>query len=156
MAMNKIGGDFTEQDEALLSSMASSVALAVENATFYKKLKQSRDALEMLYRSSMAVTATMDLDHLLEVIISDLRSAMETEAGGVLLYDERREDLYWREIQDTRGLISSKGVDLRLPIEGSISGQVFKLGESALINDPSINPLFFRAFEELTRSCHQK
>ncbi|MGO8878651.1 MAG: GAF domain-containing protein [Desulfomonilaceae bacterium] len=150
MAMNKIGGDFTEQDEALLSSMASSVALAVENATFYKKLKQSRDALEMLYRSSMAVTATMDLDHLLEVIISDLRSAMETEAGGVLLYDERREDLYWREIQDTRGLISSAGMDLRLPIEGSISGQVFKLGESALINDPSINPLFFRAFEELT------
>jgi GAF domain-containing protein len=150
MAMNKIGGDFTEQDEALLSSMASSVALAVENATFYKKLKQSRDALEMLYRSSMAVTATMDLDHLLEVIISDLRSAMETEAGGVLLYDERREDLYWREIQDTRGLISSAGMDLRLPVEGSISGQVFKLGESALINDPSINPLFFRAFEELT------
>ncbi|MGO8820635.1 MAG: GAF domain-containing protein [Desulfomonilaceae bacterium] len=150
MAMNKIGGDFTEQDEALLSSMASSVALAVENATFYKKLKQSRDALEMLYRSSMAVTATMDLDHLLEVIISDLRSAMETEAGGVLLYDERREDLYWREIQDTRGLISSTGMDLRLPIEGSISGEVFKLGESALINDPSINPLFFRAFEELT------
>lgn len=150
MAMNKIGGDFTEQDEALLSSMASSVALAVENATFYKKLKQSRDALEMLYRSSMAVTATMDLDHLLEVIISDLRSAMETEAGGVLLYDERREDLYWREIQDTRGLISSTGMDLRLPIEGSISGEVFKLGESALINDPSINPLFFRTFEELT------
>ncbi len=150
MAMNKIGGDFTEQDEALLSSMASSVALAVENATFYKKLKQSRDALEMLYRSSMAVTATMDLDHLLEVIISDLRNAMETEAGGVLLYDERRDDLYWREIQDTRGLISSAGMDLRLPIDGSISGQVFKLGESALINDPSINPLFFRAFEELT------
>ncbi len=150
MAMNKIGGDFTEQDEALLSSMASSVALAVENATFYKKLKQSRDALEMLYRSSMAVTATMDLDHLLEVIISDLRSAMETEAGGVLLYDERRDDLYWREVQDSRGLINPTGVDLRLPIESSISGQVFKSGEAALINDPADNPLFFKTFENRT------
>ncbi|MGC8658234.1 MAG: GAF domain-containing protein [Desulfomonilaceae bacterium] len=150
MAMNKIGGDFTEQDEALLSSMASSVALAVENATFYKKLKQSRDALEMLYRSSMAVATTMDLDHLLEVIISDLREALDTEAGGVLLYDERRDDLYWREIQDARGLIGPAGVDLRLPIEGSISGEVFKSGEAALINDPGVNPLFFRAFEEKT------
>jgi GAF domain-containing protein len=119
MAMNKIGGDFTEQDEALLSSMASSVALAVDNATFYKKLKQSRDALEILYRSSMALATTMDLDHLLEVIISDLRSAMETEAGGVLLYDESGNDLYWREVQDNKGLINAKGVDLRLPIEGS-------------------------------------
>ncbi|MCX5874093.1 MAG: GAF domain-containing protein [Deltaproteobacteria bacterium] len=150
MAMNKIGGDFTEQDEALLSSMAGSVALAVENATFYKKLKQSKDALEMLYRSSLALGTTMDLDHLLEVIISDLRSAMETEAGGVLLYDERRDDLYWREAQDSQGLINPAGVDLRLPIQGSISGQVFQSGEPVLINDPNANPLFFKTFEKRT------
>jgi GAF domain-containing protein len=150
MAMNKIGGDFTEQDEALLSSMASSVALAVENATFYKKIKQSKDALEMLYRSSMAITTTMDLDHLLEVIITDLRNAMETEAGGVLLHDERRNDLYWREVQDSRGLINPSGSDMRLPIEGSISGQVFQTGEGALINNPNDNPLFFKTFEKIT------
>ena len=150
MAMNKIGGDFTEQDEALLSSMASSVALAVENATFYKKIKQSKDALEMLYRSSMAITTTMDLDHLLEVIITDLRNTMETEAGGVLLHDERRNDLYWREVQDSRGLINPSGSDMRLPIEGSISGQVFQTGEGALINNPNDNPLFFKTFEKIT------
>jgi GAF domain-containing protein len=150
MAMNKIGGDFTEQDEALLSSIASSVALAVDNATFYKKLKQSRDALEILYRSSMALATTMDLDHLLEVIISDLRSAMETEAGGVLLFDESGNDLYWREVQDNKGLINARGVDLRLPIEGSISGQVFQSGEAALINNPNENPLFFKTFEKTT------
>lgn len=150
IAMNKIGGDFTEQDEALLSSMASSVALAVENATFYKKIKQSKDALEMLYRSSMAITTTMDLDHLLEVIISDLRNAMETEAGGVLLYDEHRNDLYWREVQDSRGLINPSEMDVRIPVEGSISGQVFQTGEGALINDPNENPLFFKTFEKNT------
>ncbi|MFH0959928.1 MAG: GAF domain-containing protein, partial [Pseudomonadota bacterium] len=150
MAMNKIGGDFTEQDETLLGSMASSVALAVENATFYKKVKQSKDALEMLYRSSMAITTTMDLDHLLEVIITDLRNAMETEAGGVLLYDERRNDLYWREVQDSRGLINPSGTDVRIPIKNSISGQVFQTGEGALINDPNENPLFFKTFEKIT------
>lgn len=150
IAMNKIGGDFTEQDEALLSSMAGSVGLAVDNATFYKKLKQSKDALEMLYRSSLALGTTLDLDHLLEVIISDLRSAMETEAAGVLLYDERRDDLYWREAQDSQGLINPTGVDIRLPIQGSISGQVFQSGEPALINDPNANPLFFKTFEKRT------
>ena len=150
MAMNKIGGDFTEQDEALLSSMGGSVALAVENATVYKNLKKSRDDLEMIYRSTMALATTMDLDHLLEVVVNELRTAMETEAAGVLLYDERQDDLFWREIQDERGLITSKGAEVRLPINKSISGQVFQSGEPALINDPNDSPNFFKPFETLT------
>lgn len=150
MAMNKIGGDFTEQDEALLSSMAGSVALAVENATVYQKLKKSRDDLEMIYRSTMALATTMDLDHLLEVVVNELRTALETEASGVLLYDERQDDLYWREIQDEKGLLDSKGALVRIPIEKSISGQVFQSGEPVLINDPNENPNFFKPFETLT------
>ena len=94
MAMNKIGGDFTEPDEELLGAMANNIALAIENATVYEKLKKSRDDLEMIYRSSMALATTMDLDHLLEVVISELRSAMDVEAAGVLLYDERQAELY--------------------------------------------------------------
>ena len=94
MAMNKIGGDFTEADEALLGAMANNIALAIENATVYEKLKKSRDDLEMIYRSSMALATTMDLDHLLEVVIGELRTRMEAEAAGVLLYDERQGDLY--------------------------------------------------------------
>ena len=150
MSMNKIGGDFSDQDEALAVSMAGSIALAIENAQVYEKLKKSRDDLEMIYRSSMALAATMDLDHLLSVVITELRSAVDTEAAGVLLYDEHRGDLYWREMQDDRGLISARTAELRLPLEGSISGQVFQTGEPAMLNDPVSNPLFFKPFE--TRS----
>ena len=148
MAMNKIGGDFTEQDEALLSSMAGSMALAIDNATVYKKLKNSHDDLEMIYRSSMALATTMDLDHLLYVVINELRTALDSEAAGVLLHDERRGDLYWKEVQDEQGLIQGKSADLRLPLDKSISGQVFNSGEPALLNDPTSNPQFFKPFED--------
>jgi GAF domain-containing protein len=148
MAMNKIGGDFTELDETLLSSMAGSIALALENATMYQKLKKSRDDLEMLYRSSMALATTMDLDHLLEVLMSELRSALDTEVAGVLLYDDRRGDLYWREAQDDDGIIDARSTELRIPLDRSISGEVFQTGEPALVNDPSANPLFFKPFED--------
>ncbi len=151
LAMNKIGGDFSEQDEALLGSMAGSVALAIENATVYGKLKISRDALEMIYRSSTALATTMDLDHLLEVVITDLRGAMDTEAAGVLLYDEKRGDLYWREVQDDKGLIHPRATDLRLPLDGSISGQVFQTGEPALLNNPTADPKFFKPFVSRTK-----
>lgn len=148
MAMNKIGGDFTELDEALLSSMAGSIALALENATMYQKLKKSRDDLEMLYRSSMALATTMDLDHLLEVLMRELRTALDAEVAGVLLYDERRGDLYWEEVQDDEGIIDAKSTELRIPLDRSISGQVLQTGEPALVNNPSDNPLFFKPFEE--------
>jgi GAF domain-containing protein len=150
MVMNKIGGDFTDQDEALLSSMAGSIALAIDNATVYEKLKKSRDDLEMIYRSSMALATTMDLDHLLSVVISELRTALDTEAAGVLLYDETREDLYWREVQDDRGAIQPKTDNMRLPLDKSISGEVFQTGQPALINDPEHNPRFFRPFQDMT------
>jgi GAF domain-containing protein len=148
MVMNKIGGDFTRQDEALASSMAGTIALAVDNATVYKTLKKSKDDLEMLYRASMALATTMDLDHLLSVVIEELRTALDTQAAGLLLYDEDRGDLYWREVQDEGGLISSKTAELRLPLDGSISGHVFQTGEPAMLNDPSSNPQFFSPFEE--------
>jgi K+-sensing histidine kinase KdpD len=150
MAMNKIGGDFTESDEALLGAMANNIALALENATVYENLKKSRDDLEMIYRSSMALATTMDLDHLLEVVIGELRSRMDAEAAGVLLYDERQGDLYWREVQDDKGLLNPKIADIRLPLDGSISGHVFQTGEPTLLNDPENDPNFFAPFVSRT------
>lgn len=147
MAMNKIGGDFSEQDEALAVSMAGSIALAIENAAYYEKLKKSRDDLEMIYRSSMALASTMDLDHLLEVVLDEMTTAMEVEIGGVILYDSQRGDLYWRAVEDQDGRLDKKKTDLRLPLESSISGRVFKTGEPALLNEPGKDPLFFREFE---------
>jgi GAF domain-containing protein len=146
MAMNKIGGDFTEPDEELLGAMANSIALAIENATVYERLKKSRDDLEMIYRSSMALATTMDLDHLLEVVITELRTAMDVEAAGVLLCDERHGYLYWREVQDDKGLLNPKIADMTLPLDNSISGHVFQTGESVLLNDPMNNPKFFTPF----------
>ncbi len=150
IAINKIGGDFTEQDEVLLTSMAGIIALAIENATVYNKLRKSSDDLEMLYRSSMALASTMDLDHLLEVVIEELNNAMETEAAGILLYDERTDDLYWRAVRDEKGLLGKRRDDLRIPLEKSICGGVYRTGEPALVNDAHSDPRFFSEFE--TRS----
>ena len=65
---------------------------------------------------------------------------MDAEAAGVLLYDERQGDLYWREVQDDKGLLNPKTADIRLPLDGSISGHVFQTGEPILLNDPENNP----------------
>jgi len=116
----------------------------------YKRLKKSRDDLEMIYRSSMALGSTMDLDHLFRVVLGELRTALDTEAAGVLLYDEHQGDLFWRAAEDDKGLLSAKAADIRLPLETSVSGQVFQTGEPALVNDPASHSLFFKPFEQKT------
>ena len=129
MVMNKIGGDFSDTDEHLLTSMASGIALAVDNASIYEQLKKSGKDLEMIYRSSMALAGTMDLDHLLRVVIGELKTALDTEAAGVLLHDEAQGDLYWRAIMDDQGLIERRTDEIRLPMEGRVIGNVFQSGE---------------------------
>lgn len=141
MVMNKSGGDFSEADERLLTSMASSIALAIDNATVYEKLKESRDHLEMIYRSSMALAGTMDLDHLLRVVLDELKTALDTETAGVLLYDEVQGDLYWRAVVDDKGLIDPCIGEIRLPLQGRMVGKVFQTGEPTLLNDPTASPL---------------
>lgn len=150
MAMNKIGGDFSELDERLIMSMARSIAMAIENATVYERLKKSGDDLEMLYHSSMALATTLDLDHLLQVVLSELNTAMNSEAAGVLLYDKHQGDLYWKAALDEAGVLSRKSADLRLPLDKSVTGQVFETGEPVMLNDPHSHPSFFTEFEDRT------
>lgn len=147
MVMNKLGGDFTDQDENLAVSMAASIAMAIENATVYSRLEKSRDDLEMLYKTSMALATSMDLDHLLEFVLAELNDVMDTEAAGLVLYDEHKGDLYWRKVQDRTGIIKTGASALRLPLDNSISGRVFRTGEPEMVNNPTDHPLFYKQFQ---------
>ncbi len=53
--------------------------------------------LSILYNISEALTTTMDLDELLAIVCDEVRKALLAEGAGVLLYDEHRRDLYWRQ-----------------------------------------------------------
>lgn len=150
MAMNKIGGDFNELDERLIASMAGTIAMAIENATVYERLKKSRDDLEMLYQSSMALAKTMDLDHLLEVVLEEFNGAMGTEVAGVLLHDEQTGDLFWKAALDESGVVARKASELRLPLDRSVAGQVFMSGEPVMLNAPESHPNFYQDFETIT------
>lgn len=48
-ALNKLG-DFTQEDVEIMSALSGNVALAIENATYYERLVNSRNELERLNR----------------------------------------------------------------------------------------------------------
>ena len=72
-----------------------------------------------------------------------MNKALLAEAGGVLLYDEHKGDLYWRHIQDAGKILAPQSEALRLPLDSSIAGWVFKNNRSAMVNDTSNDSRYY-------------
>jgi signal transduction histidine kinase len=58
--------------------------------------------------------------------------------------------LYWKEVQDEKGLLDPISASLRLPLNDSISGSVYQTGEPVLLNNPSEDSRFFKPFETIS------
>jgi len=106
-----------------------------EISSLQDRLRQARDTLDMIYRASLALSSTSDLDQFLEVVIAEVAKAIEVEAAGVLLYEERGGDFYWREVQDEKRILLEAGSDSQLPIDQSVIHRAFDSGEPAILND---------------------
>jgi len=76
--------------------------------------------LDMVLRSSTCLTQTMDVDHFLEVVTEEFVKSMEVEAAGILLYDDRLNDFYWRDVRDSNRVMVGKTSESTLPIERAI------------------------------------
>lgn len=106
-----------------------------EISSLQDRLRQARDTLDMIYRASSALSSTSDLDQFLEVVVAELAKTIEVEAAGVLLYEERGGDFYWREVQDEKRILLRAGSDSPLPIDPSVIHQSFESGEPAILHD---------------------
>jgi signal transduction histidine kinase len=93
---------FTAEDKALLSTMASMVSAAIENAISFHKLEtlaasneEMISALASLYETSSVVMTTMDLDKGLRVILHEavLPHGLGLDRAVILLVDEDGQNL---------------------------------------------------------------
>jgi GAF domain-containing protein len=80
----------------------------------------------LLFNASKALASTVDLDHLLQVIVSEVQTVLECDGAGVLLYDPDRDDFFWRIVQDRERLLSSAHKAIRIPKDRGVCGWVFE------------------------------
>ena len=86
---------FTSNDHQLLQTLADQVAVAVENARLYGEIKQRMDAehsarqqAEMLREATAALTATIDLNEVLDSILIHLERVVPYDSACVFLWDD--------------------------------------------------------------------
>ncbi|MFH1113601.1 MAG: GAF domain-containing protein [Pseudomonadota bacterium] len=103
--------------------------------------------LGLLYRSARALSSTTDLDHLLSVIVGEVRKALGCAGAAVVIYDEERDDFYWKTARDPEGRLSAAADNIRIPKDQGVAGWVFRTGKPALIHDAAGDPRVYRHVE---------
>jgi len=90
-----------------------------------------------LSRISAAVSASWDLDTILEVALDNVLSIINGAAGGIWLLDEETQTLYYRV---HRGVSAETAKKIRLRLGEGIVGRVAQTGKSVLLEDISADP----------------
>jgi PAS domain S-box-containing protein len=87
---------FSPQDERLLMLFANQAAVALENARLFDETRRHADQLALLNRIASALSQTLDLDELLEVIYREIKAALHADAFFIALYDIATDELNYR------------------------------------------------------------
>jgi len=100
---------------------------------------------ERLLEISRAMNSTLDIDFLLEQIVTAAAELTQTEAASILLLDKRNGTLRFEASIDVTG-VSLSSIDV--PLDNSIAGWVVRHGEPLLIGDVMAEPLHFSKVDE--------
>jgi len=87
--------EFTAGDQRLIEMLAAHAAAAIENARLYQQvlgnesqLAERNEELGLMYSMATAVSSSMDLDRLLEVMLGRVMNIFHADAGEMFLLEE--------------------------------------------------------------------
>jgi len=134
------GGEFTDEDEELVTLLASQAAVAIENARLYESSRSWARQLESLNEITAAMASEVDPGRLLKLIVTQLRELLDARFVAILLPDG--ED--WLELTAADGEEADELVGFRLSASRSKAGRVFQQGASVrvdtILDDPDVDP----------------
>jgi signal transduction histidine kinase len=135
-------GEFDEADEQSAMILGEWAAIAVENARLYRSVRSQRDEMERAVHRLEATTeiaraigGETDLERILEIVVKRGRALVEARSLLILLRDG--DGLTPASIAGER---AGTVVETRIPIAGSVPGQVLEAGVPRRIAglDPSL------------------
>ena len=149
--LNKIDGQFEEEDLELLLAMTEQAAIAIQGNIIVEQVEAARkQELEFLDVVSQ-VSSELELTPLLQKIISTISTMLDCERATLFINDEKTNELY-TEVGEG---LDEKSV-IKFPNHLGIAGTVFTSGESVNIPhayaDLRFNPAFDKQTGFFTRS----
>ncbi len=129
--------------EALERALAASEASLTEVRALLDHRQRQMDAMR---RTSEHLFRHTDSERMLAETLDLARTVLDAGAGSVLLYEPSNDTLVFRHVMGP-GKATLQGYVM--PADQGVSGQVFKTGVPALLNDVSVDAHFL-SLEDLT------
>ena len=133
------GEDFTEEEEELVTLLASQAAVAIENARLYEAATGWSKQLESLNEVGNALATETELDRLLDLIARRLRELLDARLVTVLLPAGADELRFAAVAGEGDGQILGE----RITLASSKSGRVLQRGRServdSVLDDPDVD-----------------
>jgi PAS domain S-box-containing protein len=124
---------FSDPHIRLLHSIASGLAISIQNALLFEETKKRLDEFTMLYEIMKISASSLNLDLMLREIINSLNRFFKFEAFGIALIDENTKRLV---LHPSFIGHSVKEIEkLELCLGKGITGRVAEKGIPLLIND---------------------
>ena len=125
-------GYFDEDDVRLLNTIAANVGAALRNAQLYQETQQRADEMAALTEIGREISATLDLENVLERIATRAKDLLNARTATIRLLQE--DGLLPTVVAIGKYAEKHRGTEIRMG-EG-ITGNVAKSGRAEIINDP--------------------
>ncbi|HHV55410.1 MAG TPA: GAF domain-containing protein [Firmicutes bacterium] len=127
------GAEFAEDETAFLTTLGTSLVLALENARLFRELKLRAAMLERLIEVGRVVSSSLDVDVVVESALASVRDVLGAERCILRLLDEETGELV---LTGSLGM----GAELqaragRVRPEGTVLGKVLETGEPVVVED---------------------
>ena len=103
--------------------------------------------LERLLEVSRTLSSLLELEPLLQMIIDAASDLTYSQEASILLYDEVEDDL---KFETAPWYKRNQMQQVRVPLKGSIAGEVFTYGEPMVVRDAYADGRIYRAVDEHT------
>lgn len=127
--------------------MASGTDPAAAGQASARARERQIEELRALLDITTRLGAFQDFDDLIRFIVGRLVDLLGVESASVLLVDEARGELFFRDVADAGGGAVSRLREIRFPKDRGIAGDVIRTGEPAIVNDVESDPRFYRGVD---------
>lgn len=136
-----------QSDLDLMLTLSSQLGVAMRNALLYEESTRARDELTVLYDAVKTISSSLELEAVLENLVTVTCRAFGYEFGAILLADETTGDLAVHAVYG----YGTEAMGVRVPLGKGITGWVLRTGKPELVGDVDTDPRYI-AVNPLVRS----
>ncbi|WP_405147577.1 GAF domain-containing protein [Sphaerisporangium sp. NBC_01403] len=126
------GGDFEEEDEAIVIALATAAGVAIENARMYEETRRREAWLQASSEVTTSLLSGADSHEVLTLMARRAREMSGADVAVVLLPSAGGEKL---RVMIADGVAADEVTAVEVVVGDSLSGRAFTLGEPVVVTD---------------------